>query len=487
VSHRIGIIGLMHESNTFIAAQTTLVDFENDLLLRGPSVREKMADSLHEVGGFFAGLQMAGMEAVPIFMARALPYGTISAETADILFERLLDAVAEHGPLDGYLVAPHGATVSANHADFDGDWLTLLRERIGRQTPMIATLDLHANMSARMVAAFDAIVGYRTNPHLDQKERGIEAALLIARTVRGEIRPTVAAAFPPLAANIERQASSEPHWRPLQDKQAAQLTLPGVLSNSLLYGFPYSDVPQMGSSVVVVTDNDPALAQKLADELAAEWWQRRDDFAGKMRSVADAMAFVKTHDGPVCLLDMGDNVGGGSPGDSTILAHALLEAGIKSLVILYDPESVHHAESLGVGHRVTLRMGGKCDRLHGEPIEAIVEVISLHDGKFEETEVRHGGIRSFDQGRTAIVVTDSGLTVMLTTRRTAPFSLRQLTAFGVEPERFHAIVAKGVHAPTAAYAPISKHFIRVNTPGATTADMVALNYQHRRKPLYPFE
>ena len=175
------------------------------------------------------------------------------------------------------------------------------------------------------------------------------------------------------------------------------------------------------------------------------------------------------------------------PGDSTILAHTLIEAGVKSLVILQDPESVHHAESLGVGHRVTLRMGGKCDRLHGEPIEAIVEVISLHDGKFEETEVRHGGIRSFDQGRTAIVTTDSGLTVMLTTRRTAPFSLRQLTAFGVVPEQFHAIVAKGVHAPTAAYAPISKHLIRVNTPGATTADMVTLNHQHRRKPLHPFE
>ena len=156
-------------------------------------------------------------------------------------------------------------------------------------------------------------------------------------------------------------------------------------------------------------------------------------------------------------------------------------------MILQDPESVHHAESLGVGHRVTLRMGGKCDRLHGEPIEAIVEVISLHDGKFEETEVRHGGIRSFDQGRTAIVVTDSGLTVMLTTRRTAPFSLRQLTAFGVEPEGFQAIVAKGVHAPTAAYAPISKHLIRVNTPGITSADLAHFEFHQRRRPLFPFE
>jgi microcystin degradation protein MlrC len=185
---------------------------------------------------------------------------------------------------------------------------------------------------------------------------------------------------------------------------------------------------------------------------------------------------------------MGDNVGGGSPADGTLLAHALHQHKFgPAFVCLCDPEAVRQAEAAGIGARVRLRVGGKTDNLHGPPLEADFAVVGVFDGRFDEPQPTHGGFLSFDQGRTAIVRTDSGLTIMLTSRRTPPFSLRQLTAFGVEPSVFHVVVAKGVHAPVAAYAPVCPHLIRVNTPGVTTADLSRLTFHRRRRPLFPFE
>jgi microcystin degradation protein MlrC len=485
---RVGIVALLQESNTFINGQTTLGHFEQELLVAGEAVRDRLADAHHEVGGFFAGLAEAGLEAVPIFAARALPYGVVTADAFAGLLARMDAALERAGPLDGLLVAPHGATVSAAAPDADGHWLTHVRRRFGPKLPIVGTLDLHANLSPAMVAACDALIAYRSNPHLDQKETGRKAAHLMARTLRGEVRPTMAGAFPPLAVNIECQLTSEPPCRPMYELADQMLRQPGVLSNSLLLGFPYADVAEMGSSVIVVTDGDAPRAQRLANELAGAWWDRRAEFAGRFISVEEAVRNATQLDGPVCLLDMGDNVGGGSPGDSTLLAHELhRSACLPAFVCLYDPGAVRQAEAAGLGARLRLRVGGKTDQLHGEPLEADFTVRRLGNGKFDEPQARHGGLKSFDQGPTGVVETDNGLTVMLTTHRMVPFSIRQLTSCQVDPGRFRVLVAKGVIAPVAAYAPVCKHLIRVDTPGVTSADLARLQYHHRRRPMFPFE
>jgi microcystin degradation protein MlrC len=263
---------------------------------------------------------------------------------------------------------------------------------------------------------------------------------------------------------------------------------PGVLSNSLFLGFPYADVPEMGAAVLVVTDNDAALAQRLADEWASFLWERRQEFVGQLVGIDEALHRAATLDGSVCLLDMGDNVGGGSPGDGTLLAHAIQRRGLgPAVVCLYDPESVRQAATAGPGSRVPLLVGGKTDNRHGPPLEAEFTVAGLFDGRFTEAAPRHGGIVQYDQGRCAVIRTDNGLTLLLTSRRVPPFSLGQLTSCGLDPSAFRLLVAKGVHAPVAAYAPVCRAFLRVNTPGVTTADLSRLDYCHRRRPLFPFE
>lgn len=484
---RVGIIALLHESNTFISQPTTLEHFRHNLLLTGEPIRQQLGDTHHEVSGFFDGLKWERIEAVPIFAARAIPYGTIASDAFAQLLASMLAALQAAGPCDGYLVAPHGATVSQLHRDADGHWLTAVRQQVGPGVPIIGTLDAHANLSPAMVTATDALIAYRTNPHLDQRQRGQEAARLMAATLRRQVRPTQAAAFPPLVINIERQLTSEPQLVPLYRQADAMLQRPGVLANSILLGFPYADVPSMGAATLVVTDDDRELAATLARELADSLWQRREDFVGQMIDADEAVAQAAEQPGPTCLLDMGDNIGGGSPGDSTHLGHALRRQGANAFLCLCDPESAAQAAAAGSGAELSMRLGGKSGPLHGGPLEGTFEVLGLFDGKFVETEVRHGGFTHCDQGLTALVRDAGGLTVMLTSHRMPPFSLQQLLSCGVDPARFQMLVAKGVNAPVAAYREVCPHFIRVNTPGCTTADLAQLDFRFRRRPLFPWE
>ncbi len=486
---RVGILALIQESNTFLPGKTTFDHFQQDLILSGEEVRRHFATAHHEVRGFFDGLARAKLDAVPIFAARAYPFGTIESAAFDRIIRLMMDELMLAGRLDGLLVAPHGATVSESYPDADGHWLSVVRQAVGPQIPIIGTLDPHANLSPEMVAATDALTAYRTNPHIDQEQRGVEAAELMARTLKGEVRPTQAASFPPMAINIERQCTSEPPLCEVVSQFEAVRGRQGVLSASLLLGFPYADVTEMGSSALVVTDNNPALARTLANQLGQEMWSHRQGLAGSFLSVEDAVTQAKSLAGPICMLDMGDNVGGGSPANGTWLAHELHRQRVgPSFLCLYDPTAVVQAESLGVGSRVRLSVGGKTDELHGPPFHAVFVVKFAGDGIFSEDQVRHGGFTSFDQGRTVIVETEDGLiTVMLTSRRVPPFSLRQLTAFGLDPRQFHVLVAKGVNAPLAAYQPVCENILRVNTRGVTMADMTQLPYHHRRKPMFPFE
>jgi len=486
---RVGIIGIFHESNTFIPEPTTLDHYRNNLFLVGEEVRRHYGKAHHEISGFLQTLDQGGVEAVPVIFAHATPWGKVSDETLDFLWEVVVRKLEETGPLDGILASPHGAGVNESRPDMDGWWLSELRKLVGPGVPVIATMDPHVNLSPRMVNAVDAAVAYRENPHLDQFERGAEAASLMLRTLRGEIRPVCKAAFPPLAINIERQYSGGEPILSVQRRLDEVRSLPGILSASLAFGFPYADVEDMGSAVVVVADGDARLAEKQADEVAAWLMEHKENFRGVLISPEEAIARVAESPKPVGLLDMGDNTGGGAPSDSTVLAHLLEKEGAhRALVVLADAESVQAAHAAGEGARVWLRLGGKLPQSPAPPLEVEVTVESNStDGNFVETQPRHGGKTGGDMGPTSVVRTDRGLTVLLTTRRCGPSSAQPVISRGLDPMDFDVIVIKGVHAPVGAYKEICPTLIRVNTPGVTTADMDQLVYRNRRVPLFPFE
>jgi microcystin degradation protein MlrC len=485
---RVGILCFQHESNTFITGQTTLADFQRSSLQLGEEFRQRWSSTHHETAGFFQGVAEQGIEAAPLLLAKTTPGPTVTAHALDTILGMMIEQLDRAGKLDGLLIAAHGAGVSEVHRDMDGHWLAAIRAHVGAELPIVCTIDPHVNLTPRMVSAVNALIAYRTNPHLDQHARGLEAAALLGRMLRREVRPTQAAAYPRVAINIERQHTPSPPCKPMYDRADAQLRLPGVLSNSVLLGFPYADVEEMGSAFLVITDNDPALAQRLADELAAYLVEHRREFAGHFVEIDAAIDQALRSPQPACLLDMGDNVGGGAPADGTFMAHALhRRPGVAAFVALCDPQSAQQARDAGVGARLTLAMGGKTDRQHGEPLVAEVTVISLHDGVLHEPQPRHGGRTEFRMGPTAIVRTDGGLTLQLTTLRMPPATLSQVTGCGLDPRSFSILVAKGVQAPVAAYETVCPTIIRVNTSGCTCADMTKMTFAHRRRPLFPFE
>ena len=473
---RVGIAGLLHESNTFLPRPTVYEDFASTSLSQGGELIERWQGAQHELGGFLEGAREFGLTAAPALAGFAVPSGALTEDAFERLAAELLDAINAAGPVDGMLLALHGATVARRFPDADGEILRRVRDRLGRDTPIVTTLDLHANISPAMAAHATAIVAYRSNPHLDQRERGVEAAALMHRILGGRAQPVQALETPPMLIRISSQYTAERPARGLYDDLREALAWPGILSASVAMGFYYADVAEMGASFLALADGDAALARRAAQWMARRAWDRRHEFAARLPKPEEAVRrAAQSGRTPVVLMDVGDNVGGGSPGDSRVLLDEILRQGVENaLVILYDPAAVESCVRAGV--RGAVRIGD----LPGT-------VRTLSDGLYVETQVRHGGWKYNDQGVTAVVETPQRHTLVLTSRRMAPMSLEQILSLGIHPEGKRILIVKGVVAPRAAYEPIASEIVLVDTPGVTADDPGAFEYQNRRRPLYPLE
>jgi microcystin degradation protein MlrC len=485
---RIAVGGFMHESNTFASDRTDLARFREGSLTYGDAVVPVWQEAHHEVGGFIEGAAKFGYELVPIGMAWATPAGPVSDE----FYDHFTDALATGCKLaqaDGVLLALHGAMVTPRHPDADAETLRRVRAALGPEVPLAVTLDFHGNVSPQMAESANVLVGYQTYPHVDQRQRGLLAAELIARTVRREVRPVSHVAKPPMLLNLLGQDTAREPMAGLMRQARAAEKLPGVLSVSLMAGFPYADVPDMGASVIAVTDGNRAEAKNITEELAGEMWVVREQLnvpcPQPEEAVRRALACNKP---PALLIDLGDNIGGGSAGDGTVLLAELLKQHAHGFVVaMYAPEAVEKAKAAGIGHPLEVTVGGTSGELHGPPVKVRGVVRSLHDGKWVESEARHGGRRLNDQGHTAVLDLADGNLAVLNSLRTPPFSLGQLTSLGIDPRQAKVIVVKAAVAYKAAYAPLNGTVIEVDTPGLTAINAARFRYERIKRPMYPLD
>jgi microcystin degradation protein MlrC len=485
---RIAVGGLMHESNTFAGTRTDVAAFESGGLETGPGIFQRWGEAHHEVGGFFEAAAEHGFEVVPTLMGWATPSGPLTAEAYRELTDRLIQALHEAGPVDAVLLALHGAMVAEGQDDADGALLAQVRALIGPLRPLIATLDYHANVSTLMVSQTDALIAYRTYPHVDQRERGKKAGELAWLAATARIRPTQAMGKPPVLIHLLAQETGREPMKSLIEEIGGLERAHGFLDASILAGFPYADVAATGPSCIAVTDNNLALASEMAEHLSARLWSvHRQLTANPPDAVAAVARALATNETPVILVDLGDNIGGGSAADSTVLIHELLKQGAsKTIVVLYDPESVQDCLRAGLGGTVTLSAGGKVDH-NAPPLGVTGRVAVLHDGRYVEVLPRHGGIRNNDQGATAVVELDRENRLVLTSLRHPPFSLGQLTSLGLAPESARIVVVKAAVAYKAAYAPIAGMIIEVDTPGLTASNPTHYKYQKIRRPILPLD
>lgn len=481
----IAIGGIMHESNTFSTVTTDFDAFSQSI---GDNLIDEWKDTHHEMGGFIECLADQNYSMHPTVMSSATPAGPVTDSAFEQLTTDLINQFESTPNLDGILLALHGAMVVESYPDGDGEVLKRLRDSFGESIPIVVTLDHHANVSQQMTDKSTALVIYKTNPHIDQRQRGIQAAELMIEILDGAVSPTQALAKPPMMLNILYQNTEAEPMNPILDEAKRLESQGDILVGSCAAGYPYADVYEVGPSFVIVTDNNLQLAQKEADRLADMLW---DEHKNLTLNLPDAENAVKKAIGsdkqPVILVEMGDNIGGGSPGDSTFILTELVKQNVSGyVVILCDPPCVQSCVQNGVGHKVSLRVGGKADSQHGDPVSIQGTVRLIHDGHFIETEPRHGGQRNHDQGLTAVVTVDDSL-VVLTSKRQTPFSLHQLYSLGIDPERMRMIVVKAAIAYRAAYEPIAGKIVEVDTPGLTAVNPLHFTYNNVRRPLFPLD
>jgi microcystin degradation protein MlrC len=274
------------------------------------------------------------------------------------------------------------------------------------------------------------------------------------------------------------------------------LAQPGIVGGSIGEGYPWSDVYENGLACYVLHENSVEDAKTAARWIAGRAWANREALYSPVGpSAAEAVKHaLKTaaanvdDDGPIVLLDVGDNIGAGSSGDSTFLLDEAVKQGARSwLQTVRDTEAIATCLRAGIGATVTVEVGGKTDSLHGDPVRLTGRITRMSDGRFEDTGTVHAGWRYFDGGTTVVLETEEGPTVALVTSRIGNISREQFYSIGYRPDDFDIVVAKGVVSPRPAYQPIACEMITVNTPGATSADMSTFDYKRVRKSLYPLD
>jgi microcystin degradation protein MlrC len=467
----IAIGSIMHESNSFNAEPTTLSDFK----VRDPTLTDWSTGN-SEVAGFIEEGTRRGLTLIPTIYVAAGPKGPVTSEAFEELTSRLIESMSAL-KVDGILLALHGAMFTEEFPQADEEIVRRLRATLGKQIPLVLTLDFHANISPAIVEMTDALISYQQNPHIDTKQRGTLAASILARMLSGEVRPRQALVKPPLLWNIVHQNTSQ---EPLRSITAASIELerqPGILAASVACGYQYNDVPSIGPSVIVVTDGDKDLAKREAQRLSDMMWDQRAEIILNLPSAASAVTEAMQADRfPVALFDVGDNVGGGSSADETALLDELLRQHAEGwVVVLNDPAAVALATSAGIAAPFTAEVGGRSPGSSTKPLWIKGTVRSLHQGTFLEPAVRHGGHRYWDMGHCAVIeeehsTRDDLNLLLLTSRPTSPFSLYQLISCGIDPSRQKILTVKGTVAPRAAYEPIAAKIILVDTPGATSVN-----------------
>lgn len=476
--------GIMHETHTF-SAEPTMVESlstvaRGDELLRFTGVN-------HSVGGVIDGCRELGIELAPAFFADGTSTGTPDRETFETLLGELCKRIAAALPADGIVLTLHGAMVAEGFPDAEAEIARRVRQIAGPEVPIAVTLDLHANIGQAMVDQVNVITTYDTYPHTDAAARAKEAVALLARMIRGEIRPTMALVKPPLMPVPQAMATAEGPFKTIFARAHEMERSGEALTVTVAGGFAYADVPEAGISFLVTTDDDPAAARRLADELATLAWSLREEMIVRntppAAAVAEAMTFP---DGPVMLVDVGDNIGGGTPGDGTVLlAELLAQDAQNAVIVIADAEAAQATHAAGVGATVRLAVGGKTDRLHGDPVEIEGRVRLLSDGRWVHEGPENAGV-PVDMGPTA-VVRCGGVDVVLTTRKNMPGDQQQLRSQGIDPTRQQIIVVKAAVRWRGGFGPIAKHAVYADTPGLGSVDLRRFDYRNIRRPIFPLD
>jgi microcystin degradation protein MlrC len=481
---RIAIGSIFTECNHFCGVSLKLADFERTELLRGEEVLKQSAGT---VGGMLHVLRKQNTQVAPLLVASACPGGPIAANCYTWLKDELLKRLRLAFPVDGVLLALHGAATAENADDVEGDLIEAVRHIIGPAVPIVATLDLHAHVTEKMVQTSDALLAWETYPHRDAFSTGERGARMLLDIVAGKCRPTMALAkVPVIVSGIHGGTEGSGPFADCMRFAKGLEGHDGVLSTSLFLVHPYLDLPDMGGGGLVITDNDAEKAADLAEKIARLYWSRRTDLEPLVHSPQAAIELgQKIEGGPVLLVETADCCGGGAAGDSVATLQALLAANIRerALVPVVDPLIASLCHATGIGSRLRVQLGHRVDPRWGTPVEVSGEVIRLTDGKFRYS----GGIwdgQLGDMGPTA-VFRIGPIDVMIASHATYDWNDEQFQSVGLDVRQAKFVVVKNPMNFQMAYGSLAKAAYILDTPGPTPATLKHVHFRRLQRPYFP--
>ena len=493
---RIAVGMISHETNSFSPVPTDQASFAGQRhgIVEAEEIINDFTGTKTGIGGFLEVGESEGWQMIGTVVASATPSANVAASAHEDLKGRLVGHLRVAGQLDGVLLHLHGAMLSVNAPDAEGDICRAVREVIGPDVPLVVELDLHGNITEDFCDVVDGVIVYATNPHIDGYERGVDAAELMARLLREEIsRPTVHISKPPMLPPTINMRTAEGPMVQLLDRGREWEAGPGILNVAVFPGFPYADFADAGTSIVV-TATDPQIGERCASEMGKLAWDLREEFLKPISPVDAAVEralnlvgdAAGSDDGPVVLADVADNPGGGGSGDTPELLRELVRRGARGAVAcLCDPETVEEAFRAGIGAEREFHLGGKASDLYGKPVEARGIVRCLSDGQFTGygPVVRGLAVRC---GRTALIDV-AGLKIVVTSIRHAANDRGYFRIVGIQPEREPLLVIKSRGHFRADFEPIAREIIEVDAPGAANPNLSRYHFQQVRRPIWPLD
>jgi microcystin degradation protein MlrC len=496
---RIAVLGFSIECNRF-APIATETDFRTRTLISGPEMiaeaRSSAPRMLGELPGFVAAMDAAGAwEPVPSLLAMAEPNGPVDQGFFDQLMQRWEKDLTAAGRLDGVYLVLHGAGLTTGDHDPEGTLLALVRRVVGPATPVVATFDLHANVSDADVTLLNGFVGYRTNPHLDMRERGAEAAVLLHRLLAGTRTYLARIRLPIVPPTVTQLTGKDAPHRPygeLIDLGQLRITEPPyagrVLNVSVMGGFAFADTPFNGLTVVV-TATDQDAADGLAQEIARAGWDRRDRFRPSLTSLDEAVRLAKTTATPLIFADVADNPGGGGRGNTMAILQAFHQANVSNALVgvIHDPALAAEAHAKGIGARFEARFNRDGGDQFSKPFAAPAVVAALRD---EPVRGRRGiyANNTLDVGKSAALTLDE-ITVIVLSHRYQCADPMFFEAFGLDIAAANVVVVKSRGHFRGGFDEFFRHdqVIEVDAPGLTSPILSRFPWQHMPRPVLPID
>jgi microcystin degradation protein MlrC len=478
------------ESNTFATFRcdlntvlTTGYVHEGDALfaLRG-------TDS--EVAGAFSVLGAdSAVMIVPLLATRWNSSSVLETDAHVHLRSLMLARLRAAGPVDGVLLSCHGSMVASGSDDPEGELAASVREIVGPAVPIVMTLDLHGNVTDRMVRHLDLIVAYEHYPHDDTFATGARAARLLLRAARDEIHPAMCRVrLPMILTAYHASTFGDGPFARLERACRKLERTPGVLSASVFHVGSYIDVPEIGCSTLVIANGDAGLARREAERLAVRYWASRSEFLVETVSVTEAVRRGRAiAGGPILLLNTADTTGGGAAGDSIDVAASLVQAGVTepAMAMVVDPQAAAACHRAGAGATLRLEIGHRVDQRWGRPVTFEGQVAVLSDGRFQYSGGIFGG-SEVSMGPSAVFDIGS-LRLLIMTYPTYDWAHEQYRSVGLDPAAAKWVEAKNMMNYRKAYGTVMRGSFVLDAPGVTPADMRELPFVRARRPWFPLD